>query len=266
MDWYHKIIAGVQKSYYKGLPLHIAKPQESIIRIIDFATFKKLSPEETQMIFKTQHIVVTDYPYTPATFDESAMAFMVNPSKPITIHGMTQVFIPHSKTAYFHFGLDLSVEPRSGDGNERHVIGVTADLLESHRSKNGKILNALDFPMPMRGLRPPESIATDRVAFMDTFDDPQCARRDPFPEPDMYWGLAATRHAFHMFHIDTDGFGTTLQPQTGEKYWVLARAKANEIGTFSRTNLYVGSSFEIDEANLNLWDLEAVLLTPRTCL
>lgn len=120
--------------------------------------------------------------------------------------------------------------------------------------------------MPTRGLRPPESIATDRVAFTETFDDPQCARRGPFPDPDMYWGLAATRHAFHMFHIDTDGFGTHLQPQTGAKYWVMARPKANEIGTFSRTNLYVGSNFEIDEVNSDLWDLEAVLLTPRTCL
>lgn len=103
MDWYQKVIAGVQKSYYKGLPLHIARPQESIIRIIDFATFKNLLPEEMQTIFKTQHIVVTDYPCTPATFDESAMAFMVNPSKPITIHGMIQNIFLKVKQLIPHF-------------------------------------------------------------------------------------------------------------------------------------------------------------------
>lgn len=121
--------------------------------------------------------------------------------------------------------------------------------------------------MPLRGRPPPETLATDRLAFTETYNDPQCAARaDPFPAPHMYWGLAATKHAFHLIHIDTGGFCTKIAPQAGDKYWVLARPKDGKSGMFSRTDLYVGSSFELDDVNLDLWDMEAVLLTPRTCL
>lgn len=88
LEWFSKVMTGIQKSYHEGLPLHIIKPQESILKIIDFATFDALSPEEIQTIFATQHIVVTNYPWTPAAFDEEAMDFMIHPWKPITIQGM----------------------------------------------------------------------------------------------------------------------------------------------------------------------------------
>lgn len=146
------------------------------------------------------------------------------------------------------------------------MIGTTAHLLKSHRSNTGKILNALDFPMPIRGLRPPETIATDRLAFNVTFDDPQCMRKGPFPDPDMYWALMALKHARHLFHIDADGLATFIDPQTGAKYWLVARLKPGILGTFSKTELYVNGGYEIDSINLDLWDVEAVLLTPGSRL
>lgn len=158
----------------------------------------------------------------------------------------------------------MSILPKSDKGDERHTIGLTSDLLKSHRSPNGKILNALDFPMPTRGIRPPETIATDILAFTETLDDPFCKRSSSFPDADMYWGLAATNHSFHFFHIDADGFGTFIAPQTGSKYWVLARPKAGK--SFATTDIFANSSFAIDEMNEDLWDVEAVLLGPGDCL
>lgn len=159
---------------------------------------------------------------------------------------------------------DMSVPLRSNEGNERHVIGVTGDLLRSHRSPYGISYNGLDFPMPTRGSRPPETIATCVFAFNETLDDPHCKRSSAFPLSDMYWGLAATVNCFHQFHIDADGFGTFIAPQTGSKYWLLARPKAGR--SFSETGLYVDSDYEIDKMNMELWDVEAVLLRPGTCL
>lgn len=116
----------------------------------------------------------------------------------------------------------MSIPPRTHEGDERHTIGVTGDLLRSHRSPTGKKLNALDLPMPIRGLHPPETIATNALAYSETLDDPYCKRSAEFPSSDMYWGLAGTANTFHWFHIDADGFATYIAPQTGAKYWLLA--------------------------------------------
>lgn len=228
---------------------------------MDHKTYLNLSPKEMHEIFKKQHIVVNDFPCKQTEFDEKAMAVLANPFKPITIHGKSIMFSFH---LYLLTKSDLSVLPRSHDGDERHVIGVTGDLLRSHRSKKGKILNALDFPMPTRGPHPLESIATDILAFNETLDDPNCRRTDRFPLSDLYWGLIALAHAFHYFHIDADGFATFIAPQTGAKFWLFARLKAGR--SFSETGLYVGGTYAIDQMNLDMWDVEAILLTPGTCL
>lgn len=118
--------------------------------------------------------------------------------------------------------------------------------------------------MQLRGPHPSETVATDVLAFVETTDEPNCKRSNVYPMSDMYWGLVATRNGFHFFHIDTDGFGTFIVTKTGAKYWILARPKDGR--SFSDTDIYVGSNYAIDEMNTELWDVEAVLLTPGTCL
>jgi hypothetical protein len=212
------MISAVQKSYIGGYPPHFADPSSSCIKIIDFAEFDKLKPEEMQCIFKKQHIVVTNYPTSPRKLDKKAMAYLANSSRPITIHGELSVYL-----LYMHIltKSDMSVLPKAHDADGRHVIGVTGDLIKSHRSPNGKILHVLDFPMPTRGRCAPETIATDILAFNKTLDDPQCKMKIPFPVS-VYWALAGTEGSIHYFHIDLDGFGTYIDPQTGAKYWLFA--------------------------------------------
>lgn len=81
------MIAAVEKSYSGGYPRHIADPDNSSIRILDYATFNSLSAEAMHDIFAKYHIVVKDYPYPPAGFDENGMDYLAHPSKPITIQG-----------------------------------------------------------------------------------------------------------------------------------------------------------------------------------
>ena len=102
----------------------------------------------------------------------------------------------------------------------QHKKGTLSDLLEC-QTKGFKIINALDFPMPSAP-HPPTSIASDLAAFVATVDLPLCGRSIPFPVMDCRWGLAATNGAFHKWHIDCDGFGTYINTQAGQKWWVLA--------------------------------------------
>lgn len=225
---------------------------------MDYTTFMGLrrNPEEMQRIFKDHHIVVRNWPCPPTEFDEEAMEAITSPSKPITIHGM---FHQQLLLAAILMKPDLSILPQSHDGDERHTIGVTGDLLKSHRSPSGKILNALDFPMPTRGdYRPLESLATDILAFNQTLDDPHCKRTKEFPAADWYWALVALLHAFHYVHIDADGLATFIAPQTGLKFWMVGRSKPGK--SFSATDIYVGGKYAIDQINEEIYDTEGVLL------
>ena len=135
-------------------------------------------------------------------------------------------------------------------------------MLRCHEEKS-KILNALDFPM-LSAPHPPTSIASDLAAFNATVDLPMCGRNILFPVASTRWGLAATAGAHHLWHIDCNGLCTYIDTQTGQKWWIVAWPKQGS-AHFSHTTLYT-EDFHIDGANLDKWDLEAVLLLPGSRL
>jgi hypothetical protein len=137
-------------------------------------------------------------------------------------------------------------------------MGTLKDVLKCHQ-ENTKILNGLDFPM-LSAPHPPTSFASDLAAFNATVDLTTCSRNILFPVASTRWGLAATSGAHHLWHIDCDGFCTYIDTQAGQKWWIVARPK-NGSADFSRTTLFT-EHFDINTANLNKWDLEAVLLLP----
>lgn len=142
-----------------------------------------------------------------------------------------------------------------------HVQGTLQDLLECQNDEL-KIVNALDFPLASAS-HPPTAITSDLAAFIGTLDMPFCGRDVPFPVMSCRWGLAATSGAFHLWHVDCNGFGTYIDTQVGYKWWVIARPK--QPSDFSGTSLFT-QEFELNEANEELWDLEAVLLVPGSRL
>ena len=142
-----------------------------------------------------------------------------------------------------------------------HKQGTLRDLLDCHR-EGSKILNGLDFPMASAS-HPPTEFASDLAAFITTLDLPFCGRNIGFPAMSSRWGLAATAGAFHLWHTDCNGFATYIDTQTGYKWWVLAQPK--QPSDFADTSLFT-EKFAVDAPNGDVWDMEAVLLTPGSCL
>lgn len=139
--------------------------------------------------------------------------------------------------------------------------GTLQNLLDCQKDEL-KIVNALDFPMAFAP-HPPTAFASDVAAFIGTLDLPFCGRNISFPAMSCRWGLAATSGAFHLWHTDCNGFSTYIDTQVGYKWWVIARPK--QPSDFSGTSLFT-QEFELNEANGELWDLEAVLLVPGSRL
>ena len=154
--------------------------------------------------------------------------------------------------------IDYSIRNSFEAESSRHLKGTLNDVLKCHK-EGSKILNALDFPM-LAAAHPPTSFASDLVAFGATVDLPMCSRTISFPMASTRWGLAAISGAHHLWHIDCNGFCTFIDTQAGAKWWIVAKPK-NGLAHFSQASLFT-EEYEIDEANLEKWDLEAVLLLP----
>lgn len=105
--------------------------------------------------------------------------------------------------------------------------------------------------------------ASDVEAFYGTLDMPTCHRDTLYPSQSMRWGLAATSHAHHLWHIDCNGFATVIKVKTGLKWWVVGRPKSSS--TFSSISCYL-DNYELDSINDSKWDLEAILLLPGSTL
>ena len=114
---------------------------------------------------------------------------------------------------------DLSVP----DGPERTCIGTVSDILKASQSANSKILNGLCFKDPYAGIQR-SSFASDAHVLASIFGQEGWLRRPP-PVEHLRWNLAATKGAFHPWHIDSDGYGTFVNVVTGAKWWIVARPK-----------------------------------------
>jgi hypothetical protein len=143
--------------------------------------------------------------------------------------------------------------------NGRTRAGTTRDLVDAHQSRHGKILNALDFPLPYAP-HPPASIASSIAAWQYTLGKEGCHQE--FPASASMWGLAATSGAYHGFHIDCDGLGTFIQPLTGNKWWIIARPPiGDDFGIFAcMEDLF--TFIDSDGTKNPGYILEAVFLTP----
>lgn len=95
-------------------------------------------------------------------------------------------------------------------------------------------------------------------------------RGQSLPTDDIRWGLAATNGALHWFHIDSDGFGTYIDVQTGGKLWIVARPRLSlsdgrGYKDFARINLFL-EDYDLATPASERWDLEAVFLQKGTRL
>ena len=108
------------------------------------------------------------------------------------------------------------------------------------------------------------SFTSDLATFTATVYLLFCGRSVSFPMASTRWGLAATAGAHHLWDIDCNGLCTYIDMQTGLKWWIVAKPTQESI-PFSDPTLFT-KEYDISAANLEKWDLEAVLLCPGSRL
>lgn len=129
---------------------------------------------------------------------------------------------------------------------------------------NGKILNALSFPMPLGDINVGD-LATDTFAWTEAIVHPEGGSVYPFAA--FKWGLCGLGGAETTYHVEPDGVHTVVDPLTGDKWWIMFRPKGNkDFCQFARISQFYSGKFDIDKATCEMWDIEAVLLTPGTRL
>lgn len=152
------------------------------------------------------------------------------------------------------------------DCNKIRRVGTIGDLIKHAESPTGNALNALDFPLPYASMTP-TSYASDTHALHRTAGNPTWDQGKQFPAGDFRWGLAATAGAFHAFHIDSNGLATYISPQTGSKWWIIARPNGNlDYSAFEDMGMLLKEAFSVNGNGKGLFSLEAILLQPGTTL
>ena len=147
------------------------------------------------------------------------------------------------------------------DGLERTRVGTVADILKASQSEDSKILNGLSFIDPSAGIQR-SSFSTDSYAFVTGLNQEGWPKR-PTPIGHLRWNLAATKGAFHPWHIDSDGYGTFVNVVAGSKWWIVARPKDGlDVDIFNTTSIWLDEEFDIDKSCETLFDVEAILLRP----
>ncbi|KAJ3749715.1 hypothetical protein EV360DRAFT_76221 [Lentinula raphanica] len=135
-----------------------------------------------------------------------------------------------------------------------HTHGTLRDVREAVTLRN-KVVNCLEIPLPASWVHPPEGICTQEQA--------DAAGLSRAYKTGLSWGLFATSHAVHQFHVDCEGRGTWVVPHTGSKYWVVAVPKKES--DFASTDMF-GEAFEVDGHNGQQWGLYGFILEPGDML
>ena len=138
-------------------------------------------------------------------------------------------------------------------------------ILNCSQQADGKVLNALSFPMP-RATTTVEAFTSDLAAWQQTTGEPGCGSKVAQPTGDMRWGLCATCRAWHGHHIDSDGSGTYIDVQNGKKLWITSDHSCTGNDSLLEIGIFFNNNFSVDEGAPKLWGLEVIVLLPRTHL
>lgn len=265
LKFYEDIRKAVEANYIEGRPPHtVQSPQSpSVFTVVSHEKMKAMSPSEKLELFRKGHILETDRPVEPFKFDKAGICSLARPRQVITVQGQwVKTFCKVKLNSFF---LDQSIKP-SRNQNERIRNGTLAQVLESSRAGDGgKVLNALDFPMPL-GEFSAGDIATDALAWKLALKNAE-GDMVVYPFADLKWGLCGTSGSSSTGHQDPDGHPTGLDVMTGAKWWIIFRPKGSkDFKEFAYVSQYLSGHFDIDKATCELWDIEAVLLTPGTRL
>jgi hypothetical protein len=155
----------IEAFYDHGQPLHIARPEDSIIKSFTYTAWNGLTTVQMQQELSKKNIIVTGWPRKEKiSFDESGLRKVAGTqSRQISINGRYCCCFHAIKLlkAYFE---DYSIKPSGKDCNPTVVSGRVRDLWVN-RHPSGKILNALDLPL-YAGETDPTEYASELHAWM----------------------------------------------------------------------------------------------------
>ncbi|KIJ92390.1 hypothetical protein K443DRAFT_135302 [Laccaria amethystina LaAM-08-1] len=250
---YEAISSGVSPlpmhSAHPRLPLHLANPEKSMFWIETHTDFIRMDDKEKQeLMCKKKLIVVTELPLPGLIFNERGLCQLAGLDVSVDVQ-------------------DQSISPSDGNFGTRMRIGTLRQLLESSRHPEGEghILNALNFPLSAADTSR-DGISSDLTAWVAMENTAWCnSSCSPFPTRDVRWGLAGNTGAMHHWHIDSDGFGTFVEPLTGGKLWFAARPLKNQ-DAFSETEVFSVENYDMEGPNEDIFAVEAIHLLPGTRL
>lgn len=250
----------VEKSHHLGVARHISDPLSSAFRVVDYVQYKNLSDKEIGGILERQSIVVKNMDWENMEFNEEGLSSLGALHWPVSIQGVHPSFSLNQPNLT---SIDLSLPQPSENLSERLVQGNLLQMLESSRAgSRSKALNGLAFPFETTNDETAR-FATCRTAWKHTSRMiSQRTGTSKFPTSDVHWGLAATEGAVDFWHIDSDGFGTTIDVRTGEKIWIVGRGDPED---YAELGLLLSDSFDIDKPPQN-FETEAIFLTQNTRL
>lgn len=154
-----------------------------------------------------------------------------------------------------------------GDYSIQGKICTLKEFLELADKPDGRILNALNFPLSLAGVSP-SPFSSEVEAYLATKGRPFCKDEDRYPTSDNFWGLAAHEGARHWSHIDAGGTCTKFKIKDGGKYFIVARNKIPNDPQSRPNHAHLTSNhaftghFAVDEPNSAVWDYEAFYLLP----
>ncbi|KAF9529560.1 hypothetical protein CPB83DRAFT_852312 [Crepidotus variabilis] len=240
------LMESVSNSYINDLPKHVASPKESCFHILEYSDYSRLKDSDVLSLLRDKCIVVRNMDWPEMKFDREGLATLSPLDAIISIQDLTL--------------------PLPKDGSDRIQNGTLAQMLEaSERDGSGKALNALSFPFANADSerscfdRAPQ--ASCRIAWKNT-SGTVYPREAAMPLSDVHWGLAATGGAMSLWHIDSDGLGTTIDVRVGEKLWIVG---SDEEDKFNRLGLLLSDTFDLDVPPQS-FATKAILLTANTRL
>ncbi|KAH9475399.1 hypothetical protein JR316_0012510 [Psilocybe cubensis] len=245
LDNIHRFLAMVEADYIDGLPMHIARPDESCFMVINYRDHRHPQPslddfaERNIVIFRNTSFVDPD----PNLFYRSVR------------HDIGDITSARSIE-------DLSVD--SSHRTDRIKRGTLLQVVQAARTPDhhGKILNTHNIPLPFSGANSFD-LSTDGHALRATAGS--WKYKTPPPFGDISWGLVSTEGAFSEARISPNGFCTVIKPTHGLNLCITMRPRHPDRDLPSNQRLFLGDFLDYDAPEHHTdWIYEAIVLDPQS--
>ncbi|KAJ3506772.1 hypothetical protein NLJ89_g6681 [Agrocybe chaxingu] len=244
LDRFELFLRGVQETFVNNLPLHMSGGGGSVFKIIQRAAYFSSSHKAVQEILRFQHIVIPGIESGELQFDENGLE---------TLASLDDV-------------LDVKDHSLSTNANSTNIMrrGTLGQILQCSLLSKGKILSASPHLMGLSNVHS-HPFSSEVHAWRQTRGLPFCKANTPFPADQMHWTFIATSGAHSSWTMAPHGYSTCIDVMAGKVWYIVGRPKTTRPDTMAATNIFL-NNFDMEAPNLHLWDLEAMLLEPRTRL